>query len=44
MKFFKLDEIKFYRKIIRLGLPSGISQGLFTLISIIIAKIDSRCR
>ncbi|WP_064616504.1 MATE family efflux transporter [Streptobacillus moniliformis] len=39
MKFFKLDEIKFYRKIIRLGLPSGISQGLFTLISIIIAKM-----
>ncbi|CAM3160524.1 MATE family efflux transporter [Streptobacillus felis] len=39
MRFFKLDDIKYYRNIIRLGLPSGISQALFTFISIIIAKM-----
>ncbi|VWL85575.1 MATE family efflux transporter [Oceanivirga miroungae] len=44
MKIFKLDPLERYINLIRIGLPAGISQALFTIISIIIAtqisKID----
>lgn len=39
MKILKIDDIKYYRNIIKLGLPTGISQALFTLISILIAQM-----
>ncbi|PID67285.1 MAG: hypothetical protein CR959_00955 [Fusobacteriales bacterium] len=37
MKIFKIDSPYMYLRLIRLGLPSGISQALFSIISIIIA-------
>ncbi len=38
MKIFKIDNPYMYLKLIKLGLPSGISQALFSIISIIIAQ------
>lgn len=38
MRIFKVDEWYYYNKIIKLGFPSGISQALFTIISIFIAQ------
>ncbi|WP_156286517.1 MATE family efflux transporter [Oceanivirga salmonicida] len=37
MKIFKIDNPYMYMRLIRIGLPSGISQALFTIISIVIA-------
>lgn len=39
MKIFKLDKPKMYIKLIKIGVPSGLSQALFTGISIVIAKM-----
>lgn len=39
MKILKFDGFIYYRNIIKLGLPSGLSQALFTFISIIIAQM-----
>lgn len=39
MKIFKIDDFKYYKNVIRIGLPSGISQALFTFIAIIIAQM-----
>lgn len=41
IRIFSIDDIKYYRNIIRVGLPSGIGQALFTLIAIIIAQMIS---
>lgn len=42
MKLFKLDSLKMYIKLLKIGLPSGVSQGLFTAIAIILANIIAR--
>lgn len=39
MKIFKLDSYTLYFKVIKIGMPAGISQALFTLISIVIANM-----
>lgn len=42
MKLFKLDPFRMYEKLLKIGLPSGVSQGLFTIIAIILANIIAR--
>ena len=42
MKLFKLDSFKMYIKLLKIGLPSGVSQGIFTAIAIVLANIIAR--
>lgn len=39
MKLFKMDDYSLYIKVMKIGMPAGISQALFTLISIVIANM-----
>lgn len=41
-KLFRLDPLKMYAKLLKIGLPGGISQGLFTIIAIILANIIAK--
>lgn len=41
MKIFKLDNFNFYLKLIKIGLPGGISQALMTLIGVLLANLIS---
>lgn len=37
-----IDEFKYYVNVIKIGLPSGLGQALFTLIAIVIAQMISQ--
>lgn len=42
IKIFVIDEFKYYVNVIKIGLPSGLGQALFTLIAIVIAQMISQ--
>ena len=42
LKLFKIDSVKYYKRIIKLGIPNGVNQALFSVFAIIIGGMISQ--